>query len=85
MTKKYGNYSLFVKKENSDVAVFLEVSQKWAEELKVLRQSYPYIFHSQDNRRFGKSIYLIIPLENRDLKITAKYQNDKRCIKILVC
>ncbi len=75
--QQYNRAIALVKKENPDVAVFLEVGEKWAEELKVLRQSYPYVFYNQDNRIFGKrifgkSIYSKIPLENQNIKIISK-------------
>ncbi|NEQ35419.1 MAG: endonuclease/exonuclease/phosphatase family protein [Okeania sp. SIO3I5] len=75
--QQYNRAIALVKKENPDVAVFLEVGEKWAEELKVLRQSYPYVFHNQDNRIFGKRIfgkliYSKIPLENQNIKIISK-------------
>jgi endonuclease/exonuclease/phosphatase (EEP) superfamily protein YafD len=62
--KRYSEAIALIKEENPDVAVFLEVSQEWANQLIVLELSYPYVFHSQDNRRFGKSIYSKVPLEN---------------------
>nr|WP_210407508.1 endonuclease/exonuclease/phosphatase family protein [Hydrocoleum sp. CS-953] len=70
--QQYNQAIALIKKENPDIAVFQEVSEKWAEELKVLRQNYPYVFHFQDNRIFGKSIYSKIPLENQDIKIISK-------------
>ena len=70
--QQYSRAIALVKKENPDIAVFQEVSEKWAEELKVLRQNYPYVFHFQDNRIFGKSIYSKIPLENQNIKIISK-------------
>ncbi|WP_094674323.1 endonuclease/exonuclease/phosphatase family protein [Hydrocoleum sp. CS-953] len=75
--KQYDRAIALVKKENPDIAIFQEVSEKWAEELKVLRQSYPYVFYNQDNRIFGKgifgkSIYSKIPLENQNIKIISK-------------
>lgn len=70
--QQYSQAIALIKKENPDVAVFLEVSEKWAEKLKVLRQSYPYVFHNQDNRRFGKSIYSKIPLDTPKTKFTVR-------------
>ncbi|WP_426547912.1 endonuclease/exonuclease/phosphatase family protein [Dapis sp. BLCC M126] len=75
--QQYDRAIALVKKENPDIAVFQEVSEKWAEELKILRQSYPYVFYNQDNRifgkrKFGKSIYSKIPLENQNIKIISK-------------
>ena len=81
--KQYERAIALVKKENPDVAVFLEVSEKWDEELKVLQENYPYVFHNQDNRRFGKSIYSKIPLENQNIKLTAKSHNGQERISLI--
>ncbi|MDJ0556061.1 MAG: endonuclease/exonuclease/phosphatase family protein [Microcoleaceae cyanobacterium MO_207.B10] len=75
--QQYSQAIALVKKENPDVVVFLEVSEKWDEKLKALQENYPYVFHNQDNPRFGKSIYSKIPLENSNKIITAKYQKSK--------
>ncbi|MEM1171971.1 MAG: endonuclease/exonuclease/phosphatase family protein [Cyanobacteria bacterium P01_H01_bin.35] len=75
--QQYSQVIALVKKENPDVAVFQEVSEKWDKKLKALQQNYPYVFHNQDNPRFGKSIYSKIPLENSNKIITAKYQKSK--------
>ncbi len=70
--KRYSEAIALIKEENPDVAVFLEVTEEWAKELKVLEQSYPYFFHYQQSRTSGKSIYSKIPLENPKTKKLVK-------------
>lgn len=62
--RRYSDVISLVKDENPDLAVFVEVSNAWAEELKVLNDLLPYSFTHQDSPKYGVAIYSKLPLQN---------------------
>ncbi|MGD1717474.1 endonuclease/exonuclease/phosphatase family protein [Dapis sp. BLCC M172] len=60
-----------VKKENPDVAIFIEVTDAWAEKLELLQKDYSYwVIHQEqqiafnENINLGIAVYSKIPLKN---------------------
>lgn len=66
--QQYADVISLVREEKPDVAVFVEVSVPWAQELKALSDTFPYSFGHQDNIGFGSAIYSKFPLENTAIK-----------------
>lgn len=65
--RRYADVISLVREENPDIAVFVEVSAIWAEELKALKDLLPYSFSNQDTLIYGTAIYSKLPLENTHL------------------
>ncbi len=64
-----------VKKENPDVAIFIEVTDAWAEKLELLQKNYSYWVIHQDpqiafneNINLGIAVYSKIPLKNTSIQ-----------------
>jgi len=64
-----------VKEENPDVAIFIEVTDAWAEKLELLQKDYSYLVIHQDpqialneNINLGIAIYSKIPLKNTSIQ-----------------
>jgi endonuclease/exonuclease/phosphatase (EEP) superfamily protein YafD len=70
--QKYANLISLVREEKPDVAVFVEVSIPWHDELQVLKDTFPYFLGNQDNRGFGTAIYSKLPLKNTAIKAFSK-------------
>jgi len=65
--KQYSQVISLVKSEKPDLAVFVEVSEKWMKELAVLKDTFPYSFNNQDSSNMGTAIYSKLPLENSSI------------------
>ncbi len=65
--QRYSDVISLVKKEQPDIAVFVEVTTSWAKELSTLSEMFPYSFQ-QESDNFGSAIYSKLPLENASLK-----------------
>ncbi|MGK7905157.1 MAG: endonuclease/exonuclease/phosphatase family protein [Hormoscilla sp.] len=64
-----------VKEENPDVAIFIEVTDAWAEKLELLQKDYSYWVIHQDpqiifdkNVNLGIAVYSKIPLKNTSIQ-----------------
>lgn len=75
MNQQYKRLISEVKEENPDVAIFLEVTDAWAEKLELLQQDYSYwVIHQDPQIAFGKNInlgiavYSKIPLKNTSIQ-----------------
>ncbi len=70
---RYSDVISLVREEKPDIAVFIEVTDAWLKELKVLDNVLPYSF-SQDNpnKKYGILIYSNLPLENTVTKFFEK-------------
>jgi endonuclease/exonuclease/phosphatase (EEP) superfamily protein YafD len=66
--EQYANLISLVREEKPDIAVFVEVSTSWVEELKVLKDTFPYSVRYQESQGFGSAIYSKLPLENPAVK-----------------
>ncbi|MFB2935009.1 endonuclease/exonuclease/phosphatase family protein [Aerosakkonemataceae cyanobacterium BLCC-F154] len=75
--KNYAAVISLVRKENPDVAVFVEVGKVWNQELTVLKDLLPYHVVSQDSPRFGITLYSKLPLENVSIE---EFQGSRKTI-----
>lgn len=65
---QYSQVISLVRKEKPDIAVFVEVSNRWAKELEALRDILPYSALQQDSDSFGTEIYSKLPLRNTSVQ-----------------
>ncbi|MEG4342629.1 endonuclease/exonuclease/phosphatase family protein [Microcoleus sp. A003_D6] len=70
--RRYSDAISLVKREEPDIAVFVEVSTSWAKELSVLSEIFPYSWQQQESEKFGSAIYSKLPLENTSVKAFSK-------------
>lgn len=61
--RKHAQVLRFIRDESPDVAVFLEVSERWGEVLKALEQEWPYSCTRPQYGSFGVALYSRLPLE----------------------
>jgi endonuclease/exonuclease/phosphatase (EEP) superfamily protein YafD len=66
--RRYADVISLVKREQPDIAVFVEVSTAWALELAVLSEMFPYSSQHQESEVYGSAIYSKLPLENASVK-----------------
>ena len=66
--ERYSDVISLVKKEQPDIAVFVEVSTSWAKELSVLGKTFPYRSLQQESEQYGSVIYSKLPLVNTSVK-----------------
>ena len=66
--QRYADVISLVKKEQPDIAVFVEVSTSWAKELSVLSEIFPYSSQQQESEEYGSAIYSKLPLANTLVK-----------------
>ncbi|MCL1465841.1 endonuclease/exonuclease/phosphatase family protein [Argonema galeatum] len=66
--KQYSQVISLVKREDPDLAVFIEVSESWEKELTVLQEILPYSVVHRDDSRFGTAIYSKIPLQKSSIQ-----------------
>ena len=57
----------FISLSEADVLVIEEVTEKWMEELEVLRLGYPYIAGEPSEGNFGIALFSRIPLEEANI------------------
>lgn len=61
----------FVKQEKPDLAIFMEASGEWPENLKMLDDIFPY---HQSAEKIDLQIYSTIPLTDSQIKVHGKYR-----------
>lgn len=66
--QRYADVISLVREEKPDIAVFVEVSTPWTQELKVLSDMFPYSVGYQESKGFGSAIYSKLPLKNPAVK-----------------
>ncbi len=65
----YSKVLSFVKKENPDIAVFMEVNGAWVKQLSSLSDILPYSFTKPNPYNSGMAVYSRMPLENAAINL----------------
>jgi len=65
----YSKVLSFVKKENPDIAVFMEVNDAWVKQLSSLADILPYSFTKPNPYNSGIAVYSRMPLENAAINL----------------
>lgn len=61
--RRYSEVVSLIESENPDIAVFLEVNEVWAKELKALQKNLPFSLDYPREDNFGIALYSKLPLQ----------------------
>ncbi len=64
---RYGEFIDFVKTENPDVFIALEINEAWLEELQRLKNLYPYSVTQAKNDNFGIGLFSKAPFDRAEI------------------
>ncbi|SDS34455.1 endonuclease/exonuclease/phosphatase family protein [Christiangramia echinicola] len=57
-----------VRNANPDIILAMEVNQWWLDELKILKQDYPYVMEQPNEVAYGMALYSKLPLKDSQIK-----------------
>ncbi len=70
------NYNLFLeelKRQKPDIAIVLEVNDKWIENIKTINKYYEYSLECPSEDNFGIALYSKLPLKNQKIEYWSDY------------
>lgn len=66
------NFLRVVREVNPDMVLTMEVDEWWVDQLKVLKDDYPYVMEYPLDNAYGIALYSRLPLEEKEIRFLEK-------------
>ncbi len=81
---RYGDVLAYLREQDADLIVLLEVSDEWIEQIAALDVDYPHSFVEPRNDNFGIAIYSKVPLLERELIKLTEYRIESLSVVVRI-